>query len=154
VYHYFPSTDEVLDPLFVERWATFLDVIRDVDAQALPARAKLETIAAFVVDSYRRDPDLMKVIVVEVTRAANSFGRAHVAEITEAYTLIGAVVAKGQAVGELRPEVSPAFAAVAFYGTLEQVITGWIFGSLAQGPEAFAEATQMVVDTICSGLER
>ena len=42
-------------------------------------------IAEFIVDSYRYEPELMKVIVVEVTRAANTFGRTHLAKIREAY---------------------------------------------------------------------
>ena len=74
VYHYFRSKEEVLDTLFTERWDTLLQVIRDTDAEDWPPRDKLRAIAAFIIDSYRHDPDLMKVIVVEVTRAANSFG--------------------------------------------------------------------------------
>src|SRR3954466_14045568 len=74
VYHYFSSKDEVLDTLFLERWDVLLVTIREVDARDVPARQKLEAIAGFIVESYRHDPDLMKVIIVEVTRAANSFG--------------------------------------------------------------------------------
>src|ERR671939_747698 len=66
VYHYFRSKEEVLDTLFVERWEILLQVIRDADAREdLAPREKLATIATFIVDSYRHDPDLMKVIVVE-----------------------------------------------------------------------------------------
>ena len=76
VYHYFRSKDEVLDTLFLERWDVLLEAIREVDAPGRsPARDKLYAIASFIVDSYRHDPELMKVIIVEVTRAANSFGR-------------------------------------------------------------------------------
>ena len=52
-------------------------------------------IASFIVDSYRHDPELMKVIIVEVTRAANSFGATHLAKIREAYELIAGIVAHG-----------------------------------------------------------
>ena len=44
----------------------------------------------------------MKVIIVEVTRAANSFGRTHLAKIREAYGLIADIVRKAQADGEFR----------------------------------------------------
>src|SRR5262249_56601443 len=70
VYHYFRSKDEGLDTLFLERWNVMLDAIRQVDEQDILARKKLEAIAGFIVDSYRHDPDLMKVIIVEVTPAA------------------------------------------------------------------------------------
>src|SRR3712207_2474260 len=117
VYHYFRSKEEVLDTLFVERWDVLLDVIRAVDRDAeVPARAKLHAIASFIVDSYRHDPDLMKVIIVEVSRAANSFGRTHLTKIDEAYGLIADIVATAQADGVFRDAVSPQFAAMAFYG--------------------------------------
>src|SRR6476659_9518230 len=85
VYHYFQSKDQILDTLFTERWSILLSVIADTDAQDLPARDKLRAIAAFIIDSYSHDPDLMKVIIVEVTRAANTFGATHLPEIREAY---------------------------------------------------------------------
>ena len=127
VYHYFGSKDEVLDTLFLERWHVMLDVIRDIDAQELAPRDKLYAIASFIVDSYRHDPDLMKVIIVEVTRAANSFGQTHLEKIREAYELIAEIVAKAQADGAFKDTVTPQFAALAFYGAIEQVLTGWIF---------------------------
>ncbi|HEY5142801.1 MAG TPA: TetR/AcrR family transcriptional regulator [Solirubrobacteraceae bacterium] len=153
VYHYFRSKDEVLDTLFLERWDVLLDAIREVDAQDVSAREKLYAIASFIVDSYRHDQDLMKVIIVEVTRAANSFGRSHLAKIREAYDLIAAIVAKAQASGEFKDTVTPAFAALAFYGAIEQVLTGWIFELLPGAPEDFDQAKAFVIETICGGLE-
>jgi TetR/AcrR family fatty acid metabolism transcriptional regulator len=153
VYHYFASKDEILDTLFLERWKVMLDVIREVDAQPLPVRDKLGAIASFIVDSYRHDPDLMKVIIVEVTRAANSFGQTHLAEIRRAYDLIGEIVAKAQEEGVFKPEIEARFAAMAFYGTIEQLLTGWIFGLLPEGDKHFERAKWLVVETVCAGLE-
>jgi TetR/AcrR family transcriptional regulator, fatty acid metabolism regulator protein len=152
VYHYFQSKDEVLDTLFLERWNVMLDAIRETDAQAIPARAKLHAIASFIIESYRHDPDLMKVIIVEVTRAANSFGAVHLAKISEAYGQISSIVEQAQQRGEFRDSVSAQFAAMAFYGAIEQVLTGWIFGTLEQGDEAYERAKDYVVETICDGL--
>jgi TetR/AcrR family fatty acid metabolism transcriptional regulator len=152
VYHYFQSKDEVLDTLFLERWNVMLDAIRETDAQPIPAREKLHAIASFIVDSYRHDPELMKVIIVEVTRAANSFGGVHLAKIAEAYGQISGIVEQAQESGEFRSTISPEFAAMAFYGAIEQVLTGWIFGTLEQGDEAYERAKGYVVGTICDGL--
>jgi hypothetical protein len=96
----------------------------------------------------------MKVIIVEVTRAANTFGLTHVERIREAYAGIAAIVAGAQADGEFRPEITPEFAAQAFYGAVEQVLTGWIFDSRTVGQEELDRAKSMIVETICSGLER
>ncbi|MGZ4270740.1 MAG: TetR/AcrR family transcriptional regulator [Solirubrobacteraceae bacterium] len=153
VYHYFRSKDEVLDTLFLERWNVMLEVIRDLDETELTPRGKLATITAFIVDSYRHDPELMKVIIVEVTRAANSFGQTHFAKIREAYELIADIVADAQARGDFKDTVTPQFAALAFYGAIEQVLTGWIFDMLPQGEGEFEQAKAFVVETICGGLE-
>jgi TetR/AcrR family fatty acid metabolism transcriptional regulator len=152
VYHYFQSKDEVLDTLFLERWNVMLEAIAETDAQAIPAREKLHAIASFIIESYRHDPDLMKVIIVEVTRAANSFGAVHLAKISEAYGQISGIVEQAQQRGEFRDNVSAQFAAMAFYGAIEQVLTGWIFGTLEQGDEAYDRAKDYVVETICDGL--
>ena len=155
VYHYFTSKDEVLDTVFLERWNVLLEVIREADAaDDLSARDKLARIATFIVDSYAHDPDVMKVIIVEVTRAANSFGRTHLDKIREAYGLIGDIVAKAQARGEFRSDVTPEFAALAFYGAIEQVLTGWIFALLPAGETEIAQAKAYVVQTVCEGLDR
>ena len=154
VYHYFRSKDEVLDTLFLERWNVLLDVIRELDARDDAPRDKLHAITSFIVDSYRHDPDLMKVIIVEVTRAANSFGRTHLAKIREAYTLIAGIVQRAQADGIFRTTVTPEFAAMAFYGAIEQVLTGWIFEVLPRGDDEYEHAKDYVVETICGGLDR
>ncbi len=154
VYHYFASKDEVLDTLFLERWNVMLELIREVDAEQLPVREKLTAIASFIVESYRHDPDLMKVIIVEVTRAANSFGNTHIATIRSAYDLIGEIITKAQSDGVFRAEIDARFAAMAFYGVVEQLLTGWIFGLLPEGDEHFERAKWLVVETVCGGLEQ
>jgi AcrR family transcriptional regulator len=154
VYHYFKSKDEILDTLFLERWEILLHAIEEVDAQELPAREKLFAIAAFIVDSYRHDPDLMKVIIVEVTRAANTFGRTHLESIRKAYVGIAAIVERAQRDGVFRTDVTPDFAALAFYGAVEQVLTGWIFALLPTGDREYEQAKSLIVETMCGGLER
>jgi TetR/AcrR family fatty acid metabolism transcriptional regulator len=153
VYHYFSSKDEILNTLFLERWEVMLQTIREVDAQEASVREKLVAIASFIVDSYAHDPELMKVIIVEVTRAANSFGQTHLGQIREAYRLIAEIVAKAQREGLFKPEIDAQFAAMTFYGVIEQMLTGWIFGLLPAGEEDFERAKQLIVETVCGGLE-
>jgi AcrR family transcriptional regulator len=153
VYHYFASKDEVLDTLFLERWQVMLELIREVDAEPIPVREKLGAIASFIVDSYRHDPDLMKVIIVEVTRAANSFGDTHIGTIRDAYELIAGIVEAAQREGVFKAEIEARFAAMAFYGVIEQLLTGWIFDLRPQGEEEFERAKRLVVEIVCGGLE-
>ena len=154
VYHYFDSKDQVLNELFVERWSLLLAAIEEVDARPIPPREKLDAVAGFIIDSYRHDPELMKVIIVEVTRAANSFGRTHLPEIRQAYDLIAKIVRDAQAAGDFREDIDPTFASMWFYGAIEQLLSGWVFELIPGGDGDFDRARVMVVDTICGGLER
>jgi TetR/AcrR family transcriptional regulator, fatty acid metabolism regulator protein len=152
VYHYFRSKDEVLNELFVERWSLLLSAIDEADRNGADPRAKLAAVASFIVDSYRHDPELMKVIIVEVTRAANSFGRTHLPEIRRAYQSIAKIVEDGQAEGAFRKDVAPMFASMSFYGAIEQLLSGWIFDVIPASDTDFEQAKELVVTTICDGL--
>ena len=93
------------------------------------------------------------MIIVEVTRAANSFGRTHLPEIRKAYELIAKIVAEGQAQGAFRDDIDPTFASMWFYGAIEQLLSGWIFELIPSGRQDFDRAKLLVVETICDGLE-
>ena len=154
VYHYFRSKEEVLDTLFLERWDVLVATIDEVAAREdMAPRDQLHVIASFIVDSYRYDPDLMKVIIVEVTRAANSFGRTHLVKIREAYDGIAGIVERAQAEGTFKSAVTPQYAAMAFYGAIEQVLTAWIFDLLPRGQNEYEQAKRFVVETVCGGLD-
>ena len=153
VYHYFSSKEEILDTMFLERWGVMLEAIAETDASSLAPLAKLRAVASFIVDSYRHDPELMKVIIVEVTRAANTFGRTHMAKIKEAYAGIAAIVSDGQRSGAFRADVDPRFAALAFYGLVEQVLTDWILDERPVSDGDIEHAKDLIVDTIAHGLE-
>lgn len=153
VYHYFGSKEEILNQLFSERWQLMLDAIAEIDRQQIPARDKLYLVASFIIDSYHHEPDLMKVIIVEVTRAANTFGREHLEKIREAYAMIAAIVESARRDGSFKEDISADFAAMCFYGAIEQLLSGWIFGYLPTTDEEFERAKSLVVETICGGLE-
>jgi AcrR family transcriptional regulator len=153
VYHYFRSKDEVLNELFIERWSLLLAAIEETDRTAASPREKLGAVATFIFDSYRHDPELMKVIIVEVTRAANSFGRTHLGEIRSAYESIARIVEEGQEAGVFRGDVAPMFASMSFYGAIEQLLSGWIFETIPATDADFDQARDLLVTTICDGLE-
>ncbi len=153
VYHYFSSKETILDTLFLERWDVMLQAIAEADASAQSAREKLRAIASFIVDSYRYDPDLMKVIIVEVTRAANTFGRTHLEKIMQAHQGIARIVSSAQQHGSFRTEVDALFAAQAFYGLIEQVLTQWIFEAAIVSVEECEHVKTEIVEMICGGLD-
>jgi TetR/AcrR family transcriptional regulator, fatty acid metabolism regulator protein len=152
VYHYFRSKDEILDEVFSERWALLVAAIEEAGRLQAHPRHRPGRGGGFIIDSYHHDPDVMKVIIVEVTRAANSFGRAHLDEIRRAYELLAALIAEGQRSGDFRADLDAGFAAIWFYGAIEQLLTGWIFEALPAADTDYEEAKELGVETLCHGL--
>jgi hypothetical protein len=124
-----------------------------MDGEQSP-QEKLGSIAGFIIDSYRHDPELMKVIIIEVTRAANTFGRTHLPEIRQAYDQVARIVVEGQRQGVFRSDIDPDFVGMAYYGAIEAMLSGWVFELMPATDEEFDGAREMVVGLICQGLER
>lgn len=153
VYHYFKSKDGILDEVFLERWGLMLEVIQNAhDDETLTPREKLTKVATFIVESYGRQPEVMQVVIVEVTRQANTFGRRHWAKIQEGHAGIARIVATAQQRGELRPDIPPELAGIVFYGGIEQLLTAWIFDLMPATPEDRHAAVAALIETIVGGL--
>jgi TetR/AcrR family fatty acid metabolism transcriptional regulator len=124
LYHYFPSEDG--------------------------AREQLRQVAAILLRAWRRDADLVRVLVREVTRSAEVGKR--VGEIGDAFAAIERIVRRGQADGSFREDLDARLASVIFYGALEEVLTGWVLGLLPDGDEEVARAEETVVEIVAGGL--
>lgn len=150
LYHYFTSKDEVLATIFRETWTELLRAVSDVEHSDESAREQLRLVAAILLRSWRRDPDLVRVLVREVTRSAEVERR--VEEIDAAFAALERIIGNGQQRGELREDVDARLAAVVFYGALEEILTGWVLGRLPGTPEDVARAVDTVVDVVGAGL--
>ena len=150
LYHYFRSKDDVLECVFRETWADIVGAARRVEETDEPARDRLTGIAKILLRAWKRDPELVTVVVREGLRSPDLQRR--VGEIREAFKAIERIVARGQEEGEFRADVDPRLASVVFYGALEEILTGWVLGSLPDGDEQIAAAERTVVEIVCGGL--
>ena len=100
VYHYFTSKDEILETIFRETWAQMLTAIEAVEEEGVPAGEQLRKVAAIVLRTWKRDPDLVRVLVREVTRSQHI--QREVEEIEHAYAALQRIVQRGQDSGEFR----------------------------------------------------
>ena len=150
LYHYFSSKDEVLETIFKETWAEVLAAARMVEETDEPARDRLSGIAKIMLRSWRRDPDLVRVLVREVTRGAHV--QLETNEIELAMQALQRIVEHGQRDGEFDGSVDGRLAAAIWYGALEEILTGWAFGQLPDAEEDVSRAEQAVVRIVAGGL--
>ncbi len=150
LYHYFDSKETVLRMIFTDTWSAMLDRIREVEESGEPAHEQLRRVAAVVLRTWRRDRDLVRVLVREVARSPQMQER--VDEIGEAFSAIERIVSRGQAEGSLRPELDARLASWIFYGAIEEILTGWVLGTLPDGEDDVARAERTVVEVLAHGM--
>ena len=150
LYHYFSSKEEVLETVFRETWTDLLDAVAEVERSGEDAREQLRQVAAILLRSWRRDPDLVRVLVHEVTRSAE-LGR-RIVEVADAFSAIERIVRRGQQEGAFDRGVDSRLASVIFYGAIEEILTGWVLGILPDGDEEIARAERTVVQVVAGGL--
>ena len=150
LYHYFRSKEEVLDCVFRETWSDIVGAVHRVEETDEPARERLSGIAKILLRAWKRDPDLVKVVVREGLRSPDLQRR--VAEIRQAFDAIERIVRRGQEEGEFRSDVDARLASVVFYGALEEILTGWVLGTLEDGDETVAAAERTIVEIVSGGL--
>ena len=150
LYHYFRSKDEVLECIFTETWADIIAAARMVEETDEPARERLAGVAKILLRAWRRDPDLVRVVVREIVRAPELQRRLPL--IRESFAAIERIVARGQEDRQFRTEVDARLVSFVFYGALEEILTGWVLGTLEDGDAQIAAAEQTVVEIVCGGL--
>jgi AcrR family transcriptional regulator len=151
VYHYFGSKEEVLQEIFRDTWTQMLSRIREVADSGEAADEQVRKVTALLLRTWRRDPDLVRVLVQEVTRSPEQLRR-QIAEIGHAYEALEQIVVNGQTSGEFRDDIDSRLASIVFYGALEEVLTGWVMGQLPDGDEDIAKAEHDVSTLISDGL--
>jgi TetR/AcrR family transcriptional regulator, fatty acid metabolism regulator protein len=152
VYHYFKSKEDLLETIFRTTWTEMLARVREVEEAGVPASEAVRQVTALLLRTWRRDPDLVRVLVREVTRSPHV--QQEVEEITHAMDALERIVRRGQESGEFRQEFDPRLAAVVFYGVLDEVLTSWVLGQLPDRDEDIASAERNVVQLLVDGFRK
>jgi TetR/AcrR family fatty acid metabolism transcriptional regulator len=150
VYHYYASKEALLEAIFKETWGAMLRTISSVEQLDEPARERVRKVTEIVLRTWKRDPDLVRVLVREVTRSSQL--EQETAEVELAFAALQRIVEHGQREGELREDVDARLTATIWYGALEEILTGWAFGQLPNGEEDVASAERAVVEIVAGGL--
>src|SRR5262249_49580926 len=129
-----------------------LETIESVQEPGEPARESLRKVAAIVLRTWDNDPDLVRVLVREVTRSPHI--QEEIGEVNQAFAALQDIIERGQASGEFRADLDPRTAATASYRALEEILTGWVLGQLPDGDEDVARAERTVVELVTAGLEQ
>lgn len=151
VYHYFDNKQQILERIFQRTWSQLLQGLRSIDDSDTRADQKLADVVRLMLGSYRLAPQLVRVLVIEVTRSGHL--RESIDEITAAFRVVEEMVAKAQQLGEFRDDLDPRLVSYTFWGALDEIVSGWAFGTLPDDDQSVAAAERTVVATMLGGLE-
>jgi hypothetical protein len=90
------------------------------------------------------------VLVREVTRSPQL--QNEIGEIVLAFKALERIIERGKAEGSFRADLDARLAATMVYGTLEEILTGWVMGQLPDSDEDVAAAERAVAATFARGL--
>ncbi len=155
VYHYFKNKEEILRTIFDERWNAFLRVVEQVTQGPGTAAEKLHALAGLVLYAYRRRPDWVKVLVFEIRRSSRFSEPEQIRAVGRLFRSVERVLRNGQEAGELRDDIDPQVACLAYVGALETMITSQVLGvmQLPEEPDASDDRTvRAVVELFLGGL--
>lgn len=159
VYHYFRNKEEILASAFEERWGGFLAVVEAIAEGEGPAREKLVSVAALILNAFRKSPDWVKVLVLEIQRSSRFAAPEQIRAVGRLFEQVARIVRSGQEAGELRRDVDPQVACFVFVGALDLVITSMVLGitRIDGGDDQERRYHQMaadaVVDVFLRGME-
>jgi AcrR family transcriptional regulator len=150
VYHYFHSKEEVLETIFRDTWNLMLDAIAGVEELEEPADVQLRKVIAIVLRTWKSDPDLVRVLVREVTRTPHL--QREIKELQLAFDALERIVARGQEQGVFARELEPRLVAWSLYGALEELLTGWVMGQLPGTDDDVTRAERSLFALVTRGL--
>jgi TetR/AcrR family fatty acid metabolism transcriptional regulator len=150
VYHYFHSKEEILETIFRDTWNLMLEAIAGVEELEEPADVQLRKVIAIVLRTWKLDPDLVRVLVREVTRTPHL--QSEVTEIQQAFDTLERIVARGQEQGVFSEELEAKLVGWSLYGALEELMTGWVMGQLPGTDEDVALAERSLFALFTRGL--
>ena len=151
LYHYFKSKDKVLEAVFHENWSLLVARIESVEETEEPAADQLRHISAIVLRTWLHLPDVVRVVIQEFGRSPELAER--IGELTLPIDALERVIARGIENGEFRKDIDPTFAATVVYGSIDELLTGWVLGRLPSGEEDVAKAEQTLIELILVGLQ-
>ncbi len=153
VYHYFKSKELVLNSIFQERWSVFLAFLKRIDESGDPIEKKLRTIVGYMVDGYRLNPEMMEVVILEISRSSKFYSTANTELATGAMSILERMLKKGLDAREVRGTVDTKTSAYLFFGMIETVLTGFVLGAIkATSDSDFDRVKNEVVETFLSGI--
>jgi TetR/AcrR family transcriptional regulator, fatty acid metabolism regulator protein len=140
----------VLETIFRETWGALVIETQRIEQADVTLREQLRRFARTYLGSWLATPDAIRVLVREIARSPDVGER--VDEIRTVFLGLTRMIDAAKERGEVRADCNPVLAAWVVYGSLEEILTGWVLGQLPGAEQDVERAVSTVVDVTHAGL--
>lgn len=127
LYHYFASKDEILLSIFRERWHVLLERMERINQTLNEPGEKILAIIDFIFRSYQNNPDMMKVLIMDVPRHSQFYSPENWKVYNAFLKNLADVFREGQQQGIYCRDISPMVASFIIYGAVDMTIRQYVY---------------------------
>jgi len=127
LYQYFKSKDDILLSIFRDNWNALLQRLKRFNETEDSPLAKITGIFDFVIKNYKHNPDLMKVMIMDIPKLNKFYNAENQALYNKFFSDLAEIIVQGQARGFFRKEIVPIIAAFLLYGSVDSTIRQYVY---------------------------
>jgi len=152
-YHYFPSKDDVLIDIFQNAWTNLLKGLEHIDKKIENPVEKIKAVVKFSLDEYEKNPDLLKVIVMDVPRLDKFYSEENQRIFNRYFHRVSQMITKGQEAGVFNKDVSPQIISYLTLGAVDALIRQYVYNpSIKKGQGKVSKMTDQMVKVLVNGI--
>ena len=127
LYQYFKSKEDILLSIYRENWDFLIKRMEKINQTVVGPTEKLLAVFDFIFRSYQRNPDLMKVIIMEVPRLRQIYTPENWESYNRFLKGVADIFREGQKKGLFRRDFSPMVATFVIYGAVDTTIRQYVY---------------------------
>ena len=151
-YYYFRSKEEILITIFREAWNNLLRRMVRINAEQEGSLTKLRSAAEYILKSFRHNPALMKVLIMDLPRLDRFYEKENQALYYRLFEEVADLVREGQQRSLINKDISPMVASIIFHGAVDALIRHYLYNpSFDEEQLSIDDAVDQVVQVLFNG---
>ncbi len=154
-YHYFESKDAILIRIFKRSWQNLLTAMEKKFQESDDPIRKLEHVVDIIIHFYRQDPDLLKVLVMDVPRLPTFYEEDCQRLFNRFFTVMADVISEGVERGVIRSDVDPLIGAHILGGAVDSIIRQFVYNpEFGTSTIDFENVSNQIKQAILDGIKK
>ena len=152
LYQHFDSKEDILLHIFRQSWENIVEAVKRVAGKDIAPEDKIHAVIDMIFRSYQNNPDLMKVLIIEVPRLTHFYSSDSQELYNKLFIHLAEIFDEGRRSGQFREDISPMIASFIAYGAIDTTIRQWSLNSaISHGEQQMKEAISQIMNFLMKG---